>query len=139
MSKDRGKAFDYTKNSWGGGDNTRDLNVSGLKKRLSLFLNLESAENRKLADSEVMQRISWDKGEQDDDTGTGSGNRGQRLPLKKMLRDGGDLHNYRIAKKKGKYELSFKGASDRQFLKVYQGKSEQECLEARQRLIDLLE
>lgn len=107
VSRDRGKAFDYTQPAW------EVDNISGFKKRVALLLNLNKYHeprskdevekfkhyNRPLFSVGDLPSLNLGKSEQ--------ASKGPRLPLRTMLRQGTQKKNYRIAKKSEGYELVF--------------------------------
>ena len=142
LSSNRSKAFDYTQNAW------ENENISGLKKRVALLLNINEIandgaspkrrkyHNRFLSKTEVLEEVQLQRPSTPPPSGIS-------LPFKKMLRLGGDTGNYDIIQHAGGYELYFqdKGAAagaenvEGQSTHLFTGSMAQ-CLAARNRLID---
>ncbi len=148
LSRERTRAFNYTLPAW------ENENVSGLKKRVTLSINLSAPgennlppyANRDLSPAKFFEAVSWRQRPEPEETTV--------LSLLTMLRDGAKMANYEVVKQGGKFQLvfrdkaaqlaTFKGAAAGAKQAAAQGKvfftgTRKQCLDTRDRLIARLQ
>ncbi|MCB9278195.1 MAG: hypothetical protein H6562_04735 [Lewinellaceae bacterium] len=131
LSRDRSIGFNYREPAW------ENDNISTLKKRICLFLDIKNQQNCSLtAGLELFEKTEE------------APKKGSLLPMKTMLRLGWDEHRYKITPDGERWKLILitnpdpaaagNLSDEKDVIPLYSGQSKQDCEQARVRLMEQL-